>query len=238
MHVEKEVTRRRRLYLVRHGHVDYFDQLGRPLDPRSVLLSEVGLLQASSLGQVLASIHFDRMLCSDYPRAEQTLSVALDGRSPSYLAVSDLREIRAGRLREIPAETLHETVLGTFRNAARPNATFLGGERWDEFQHRVLHVLHDLLNDSSWDSALIVSHDAVNRVLLGWAAGTGLASIAAYEQDNACLNIVDIDTRGTEILSRVIRTQNFTAYNPGKIGLSETVLENLFNALKPDWLNA
>jgi probable phosphoglycerate mutase len=45
--------RRRRCYLVRHGHVDYFDADGRPLDPRSVPLSNCGVQQASALGQVM-----------------------------------------------------------------------------------------------------------------------------------------------------------------------------------------
>lgn len=36
---------RRRLYLVRHGHVNYFDDTGRPLDPRSVRLSVDGKLR-------------------------------------------------------------------------------------------------------------------------------------------------------------------------------------------------
>lgn len=231
-------VRRRRCYLVRHGHVDYFDVQGRPLDPRTVALSRAGAQQAWALGQVLQDVPFDRVLCSDYPRARQTLDLLLQGNQVPVEAMTELREIRAGRLREIPAEALREQVVGAYRVAGVAGARFLGGERWDDFQRRVLDLFFELLQDPVWDSALIVSHDAVNRILLGWAAGLGLAGIAAFEQDTACLNVLDIDMRGDQVLGALIRTLNFTPYDPHKAGIHGTVLENLFLALKPAGLRA
>lgn len=226
-------TRRRRCYLVRHGHVDYFDLQGKPLDPRAVPLSRRGAQQVWALGQVMQELHFDRVLCSDYPRARQTLDLLLVGQEASVDVLPELREIRAGRLREIPAEVLRNTITGAYRDAALPDASFLGGERWVDFQSRVLGPFFELLAEPSWESALIVSHDAVNRILLAWAAGVGLAGIAAFEQDTACLSIIDVDSNGPEVLGGIIRTLNFTPYNPHKAGLDGTVLENLFSALKP-----
>lgn len=237
MHAESAV-RRRRCYLVRHGHVDYFDGQGRPLDPRAVALSRAGTQQAWALGQVLQDVRFDRVLCSDYPRAGQTLDLLLQGNQLPVESMPELREIRAGRLREIPAETLREQVVGAYRSAGAAGARFLGGERWDDFQRRVLSLFFELLQDPDWDSALIVSHDAVNRVLLGWAAGLGLAGIAAFEQDTACLNVLDIDMRGDQVLGALIRTLNFTPYDPHKAGIHGTVLENLFQAIEPTGLMA
>ncbi|MDH4582814.1 histidine phosphatase family protein [Pseudomonas sp. BN415] len=226
-------TSRRRCYLVRHGHVDYFDLQGKPLDPRAVQLSRRGAQQAWQLGQVMQDLPIDRVLCSDYPRARQTLDLLLVGREAPIDFLPALREIRAGRLRDIPAAGLRDTITGAYRSAAKPGATFLGGERWDEFQGRILAQFFDLLAEPAWESALIVSHDAVNRVLLAWAAGVGLKGIAAFEQDTACLNILDVDSLGPEVLGGIIRTLNFTPYNPHKTGLSGTVLENMFSALKP-----
>ena len=231
-------VRRRRCYLVRHGHVDYFHADGRPLDPRLVPLSRTGEQQVQALGQVLQPLSFDRILCSDYPRAQQTLELILSDRQAAFEATPQLREIRAGRLRELPAETLFEAVTGAYRFAALPDATFLGGERWDAFERRVLRVFFDLLADPEWTSALIVSHDAVNRVLLAWASGSGLAEIAAFEQDTACLNVLDIDMRGSQVTDAIIRTLNYTPYDPHKSAIHNTVLENLFSAIKPDGLKA
>ncbi|MNG14999.1 hypothetical protein D3C84_987960 [compost metagenome] len=107
---------------------------------------------------------------------------------------------------------------------------------WGAFQRRVLDVFFDLFEDPTWESALIVSHDAVNRILLAWASGVGLSGIAAFEQDTACLNVVDIDMRGSQVVGGIIRTLNFTPYDPHKFGIRSTVLENLFSTIQPSAL--
>ncbi|TFY87400.1 histidine phosphatase family protein [Pseudomonas kairouanensis] len=225
------VPRRRRCYLVRHGHVDYFDSHGKPLDPRSVRLSDRGSHQAWALSRALLDTPFDRALCSDYPRAMQTLEVLLIGRAMPTEAKAELREIRAGRLREIAPQDLHEQVVGAYRTAHETDARFLGGERWEDFRQRVLQAFFELAADPSWDTALIVSHDAVNRILLSWATGAGLAGIAAFEQDPACLNILDIDTYGDQVQNAILRTVNFTPYNPQKTGIHDTVMEHLYRGI-------
>tara|TARA_Y100001951_G_scaffold94328_1_gene90700 strand:+ start:21548 stop:22267 length:720 start_codon:yes stop_codon:yes gene_type:complete len=230
-------VRRRRCYLVRHGHVDYFDAWGKPLDPRAVPLSPSGVEQAQALANVLRGIRFDRMVCSDYPRARQTLELLAMGQGAATV-LPELREIRAGRLRELAPDGLREQVIEAYRLAHWEGACFLGGERWDEFQTRVLKQFFELLREPHWESALLVSHDAVNRVLLGWAAGLGLGGLSVFEQDHACLNVLDIDCRGDQVLGAVIRTLNYTPYNPHKVGVHATVLENLFSAIRPDALTS
>ena len=69
---------RRRIYLMRHGHVDYLAKHvvaeGAinivPLTPR-------GRLQAEAAGIALAHVAFDRALCSGYPRTHETASHVL-----------------------------------------------------------------------------------------------------------------------------------------------------------------
>lgn len=234
MHAEQPVSHaRRRLYLVRHGHVDYFDGQGRPLDPRTVSLSHRGTQQVRALGQFVSDLEFDRVLCSDYPRAQQTLELLLAGRPAEVDFLPELREIRAGRLREIATLELCDTVTGAYHAAAAKDARFLGGERWEDFQDRVLGPFFALLAEPSWRSALIVSHDAVNRILLSWAVGIGLHGIAAFEQDTACLNIIDVASDAPAAPGGIIRTLNFTPYNPHKAGVDGTVLEDLFSAIAP-----
>ncbi|MNE60427.1 hypothetical protein D3C80_1555700 [compost metagenome] len=71
---------------------------------------------------------------------------------------------------------------------------------------------------------------------MAWATGAGLAGIAAFEQDTACLNVVDIDMCGSHVVGALIRTLNYTPYNPHKAGIHHTVLENLFSTIKPQGL--
>jgi probable phosphoglycerate mutase len=227
-------TRRRRLYLVRHGDVSYFDADGRPLHPVHVPLSPLGVSQAQSLAAVLGDIRIDRIVCSDLERASQTAQVLAERLDPALVPqpLAAFREIRAGRLREVPPERLETELAYAYDHAARAGAAFVGGESFADFEQRILAALQELLADPDWDSAMLVSHDAVNRVLLCWAAGAGLGAMAAFEQDTACLNIVDVDWADGTAVRRLIRTVNFTPYDAVKSGIELTVMERIFRGYK------
>lgn len=228
--------RRRRLYLVRHGDVSYFDAQGQPLDPRQVSLSTLGMEQACSLASVLQGTVIDRILCSDLPRAVQTAEILAQscrsGHKPEL--EPDLREIRAGRLRDIPAGQRQARLAYPYDGAERDDASFIGGERFADFEQRVLAVLSALLDDAQWDSALWVSHDAVNRIVLCWAAGQGRDAMKAFEQDPCCLNIVDIDMVQDTVRRRLIRCVNFTPYDPAKQQSRLTGMEKVFQSYRPN----
>ena len=74
---------------------------------------------------------------------------------------------------------------------------------------------------------LIAAHDAVNRVLLGWACGAGLSAVASFEQDMACVNIIDIDLVDGDIIRKLIKAVNLTPYNVAKLGLNQTSMEQV-----------
>ncbi|NBA96888.1 histidine phosphatase family protein [Pseudomonas sp. R5(2019)] len=218
---------RRRCYLVRHGHVDYFSPDGQPLDPRNVPLSVQGEDQVRQLAEVLASVSFDRALCSDYPRARQTAELLLGDHSVELQACAQLREVRAGRLREIPPAELEQRVCYAYDSFADHDGSFMGGERWSDFDSRIMARFEELLAEPSWQSLLLVSHDAVNRLLLGWALGGARGCAAGLEQDNACLNIIDIDMQAGRIQRCFVRVVNLTPYDLPKTCQRHTVMERI-----------
>src|SRR4026209_2869915 len=71
---------RRRLYLMRHGEVSYFEQ-GRPAPPEGVHLNEQGRAQAAAAALVLADIAFDWAVTSGLPRTDQTAAIVLGERT-------------------------------------------------------------------------------------------------------------------------------------------------------------
>jgi probable phosphoglycerate mutase len=86
---------------------------------------------------------------------------------------------------------------------------------------------------------LIAAHEGINRLILGWAAlgakGSGLKAVQAFEQDPACINVVDFDMVpkadggvGTEIQRAIIKAVNVTPYNYFKHGMNMTSLEAIF----------
>lgn len=224
---EDAALHRRRCYLVRHGDVSYFDSDGKPVDPRTVELSERGVHQVSELARTLQGVVFERAICSDYPRAIQTGEMLLGEQKAMLEQTSALREIRAGRLRDINAHERCNRICYAYETIDEVDGTFLGGERWDLFETRVLEQLHRLLSEPGWTSLLIVSHDAVNRMLLAWAMGGDRRIAKSLEQDAACLDIIDIDMAGPHVVRRLIRMINLTPYDLCKLFEPCTVMERI-----------
>ncbi len=70
----------RRLYLMRHGDVSYFDEQGRPAPPNDVKLTLRGQQQAEAAAQALAGIEFQRVISSDLPRTIATAETVAGNR--------------------------------------------------------------------------------------------------------------------------------------------------------------
>ncbi len=98
-----------------------------------------------------------------------------------------------------------------------------------------------LLTEPGWHTMLITAHEGINRLVLGWAA-TGcsieraLTAVRSFEQDPACINVIDFDmvpaadgSIGTEIERALIKSVNVTPYNYVKHGMNLTSLESIFN---------
>ncbi|PWC60146.1 hypothetical protein TSH7_19340, partial [Azospirillum sp. TSH7] len=73
-------TVRRRVHLVRHGEVAYFDRSGQPHNPRDVPLTPAGLKQVEALAHHLAAVTIDRAVCSGLPRTRETAGILIAGR--------------------------------------------------------------------------------------------------------------------------------------------------------------
>lgn len=218
---------RRRVYLMRHAEVAYFDAEGRPLDPRHVGLTQRGRGQAKAAGALLKEVEFDDVIISGMPRTRETAEIVLDGRSSTLREDLRLKEIRAGRLAAVPVDRRDDVIAKAYVHAHEPDACFIGGEPWGAFQQRVLAAWHELVLSSDWVNLLVVAHDAVNRVILSDIVGVSLKGLRAFEQDPACINVLEIDVEEGMIKHAFIRASNLTAYNIGAFGNHSTVMERV-----------
>ena len=219
---------RRRLYLMRHGEVNYFEQ-GRPAPPEGVHLNEQGRAQAATAALALADVSFDRAVTSGLPRTLETAAMVLGERALPVEIVPDLREIRGGRLADIPPHELRRTFVDAMTRRLSAADTFLLGESFGDFRDRVLPAFHALIADTSWSALLLVAHGAVNRVILADVLGLDLHGIGHLEQDAGCINLLDFDEQGYGI----VRLVNYTPYNPLKDGLALTTMERYFLDFPP-----
>ena len=219
---------RRRLYLMRHGEVNYFEQ-GRPAPPEGVHLNEQGRAQAAAAALVLADVAFDWAVTSGLPRTDQTAAIVLADRALPVITAPGLREIRGGRLADIPPQELRRTFVDAMTRRLSAADTFLLGESFGDFRDRVLPAFHALIADTSWSAMLLVAHGAVNRVILADVIGLDLHGIGHLEQDAGCINLLDFDEQGYG-LARLV---NYTPYNPLKDGLALTTMERYFLEFPP-----
>ncbi|MGF1456240.1 MAG: histidine phosphatase family protein [Alphaproteobacteria bacterium] len=234
---------RRRLYLMRHGHVDYFSAPRRIGGADVVPLTHRGREEATAAGLALSHVPFDRAVCSGLPRARETAEIVLSqqaGPVPDLLNDERIRELRGGgaRLRAqiFNLAELSRQIYQAFAEADRPGAAMgEGGEPFVDAYARVCDWAEHFLIEPDWATALVVAHEGVNRLLLGWATGAGLAAVGPFEQDTGCLNVIDVDVAvpvdgdPPAITRRIIKAVNLTPYNYVKHGMNQTSLEAIFS---------
>ncbi len=190
---------RRRIYLMRHGAVSYFDDAGRPVDPDTVPLTEEGRAQAGAARDLLTGIAFDRVIASDLPRTIETARLV----APEHeLEVwPELRELRGDKISAIPPSELEAAFVHAFRGIVPNDKPFLGGETIGELFDRVVPALDRLLADATWDTVLLVLHGAVNRAILSHALTAQRLFLGHFEQAPGCVNVLDV---GAEWIVRAV----------------------------------
>ena len=241
-------TGRRRIYLMRHGHVDYFGKeiLAAGGDTKVVPLTPLGQEQADAAGRALSHIRFDRAACSGVPRTQQTaervLATQPEDVAPDLEIIPGLVEIHGGRPGKIRSRAeLAARMAYYFESAADEGATMMeGGEVFRDALDRAVNEIERLLAEPGWHTMLITAHEGINRLILGWAAtgcsrASALTAVRSFEQDPACINVLDFDmvpleggNPGTSIERALIKAVNVTPYNYFKHGMNMTSLESIF----------
>jgi broad specificity phosphatase PhoE len=204
-------TVRRRLYLMRHAQVRYFEGV----HPHEVLLTD---------DAALAHVRFDRVVTSGLTRTEETARIVAPTFDPEPRPA--FREIESGDLRGIAPEVVQEMMATAFRGVVPLDTQFLGGETVGELLDRVLPAFDDLLADAAWDVLLLVLHGGVNRAILGRALTGERAFLGGFEQSPGCINVLDVDAEGAWI----VRAVNETPYDPAHVHASRaTTMEQLWD---------
>ena len=158
-------------------------------------MSDVGERQASLLGQRLADVRIDRAVASPLSRADRTARLALGAARASMLTNdAGLAEIAHGTWEGLLASEIRERDperLAAWRDA--PDSVQMpGGESlqqvfdraWPAFARAVDGLGPD-------DTALIVAHDAVNRVILCHILGIPFSRLWTFRQAPTTLNLLE-----------------------------------------------
>ena len=221
--------RRRRIFLMRHGSVTYFDASGKPYLPESVPLNETGRMQATAAGAVFRQLGtaFDRVIASGLPRTVETARRVLDetGQDVEVEIWPELQEIRGGRLSTIPDETLRDAFVGAFEGMVAEHRQFLGGETIGQLLDRVLPALERLRADARWETVLLVLHGGVNRAIVSYALTGRRTFLGNLSQAPGCINALDV---GDDPADWVVRTTNHAPSDLLQPGERDTTMEVLY----------
>lgn len=208
-------AKRRRVYLMRHGSVTYFDEDGRPYPPDDVPLNEKGRKQTSAAGQAFAhqNILFDRVIVSNLPRTiESALRVLAEtGQKIELEQWPEFQEVRGGVLEDILDDDLEEAFTSAFSCMAEEHKKFLDGESVGQLIDRIHPVIDRLRADTSWDTILLVLHGGVNRAVLSYAITGQRMFLGNLEQSPGCINVLDVGERSTDW---VVQTINYAPLLP------------------------
>lgn len=223
-------ARRRRIYLMRHGSVTYFDADGKPFSPDGVPLNAQGRAQATAAGKIFAAenTRFDRVIVSGLPRTVETATriLAESGQSIELEHWPELEELRGGKLASILDADLREAFIGAFDGLVPEHKQFLGGETIGELIDRVHPAIERLRADPSWDTALMVLHGGVNRAILSHALTGQRIFLGNLAQTAGCLNTLDV---GIEPTDWVVRMVNYSAPSTLQDGWRGTTMEALLD---------
>ena len=220
---------RRRIFLMRHGSVTYFDEGGRPHLPEAVPLNETGRMQAQAAGVTFAQLglRFDRVIVSGLPRTVETAErvLAETGQDIALERWPDLEEIRGGKLSAIPDETLRDAFVGAFEGMVAEHRQFLGGETIGALLDRVIPAIDRLRAQTDWKTVLLVLHGGVNRAIISHALTGQRFFLGNISQAPGCINALDV---GDVREDWVVRMTNYAPSDLLQPNERETTMEVLY----------
>ena len=230
--------KRRRIIIMRHGDVVYFTADGKPVpDADLVTLTAKGHTQADAAGKYFAAAgitKFDRVISSNLPRTVETADrvLAAGGFAGGVTQIPELREIKAGRdWRAAPVSDVPAIFLSVTKPFVKPETPFVSGETIGAMQSRVYGALDKLMEDQSWDTALLVLHAVVNQAIVSRAL-TGEANfLGRLESGAGCFHILDA---GASPAEWILRAYNIcpasTDYQASRILVMEGLLTQALRA--------
>lgn len=224
---------RRRIYLMRHGNVTYFDANGKPLPPDTVPLNEQGRRQATAAGQVFAqaAVRFDRVIVSGLPRTVQTAQHVLTetGQQIELETWPELEELKGGKLSQIRDDELKNAFISAFEGLVTEDKQFLGGETIGQLLDRVHPSIDRLRADPDWDTVLLVLHGGVNRAILSYALTGQRLFMGGLAQTAGCINVLDVGAEPADWVARIV---NYSPLSQLQDKTRDTTMESLWKQYK------
>jgi broad specificity phosphatase PhoE len=179
------------LFLARHGQTlaegTFYGHDDVPLSP-------TGRAQMERLAAHLERHTLAAVYASDLQRARAGAELIAAGRGLQVQADPRLREMHLGCLEGLDraaALARHPELAGRDYASMVEYRMPEGGESLVDVWQRVAPALAELKARHHGERVAVVSHNSVNRLILGAALGLPVGAVFTFAQDYGCLNVID-----------------------------------------------
>ena len=178
----------RRIYLVRHGAVEFTDGIRRCIGRTEIPLSERGRIQAEHLAQYFTRHSVTKIFTSPLGRCRETARILSGGRYDIEIE-NGLREMDMGEWENLPLQELRE------ERGKQLESEPVYGESREHALKRFRQTIDDILERSEGDLAC-VAHAGVNCCYLAELLGESLETSRALPQSYGCLSVIEAEENG------------------------------------------
>lgn len=180
----------KKMFLIRHGAVDFAKGIRRCIGSTDLSLSGYGQKQSEDL-QVFFKQHKNIVLYSSpLKRSVETASIIADQRVNQQIA-SDLRELDMGEWENKPLNSIKKTL------TSQPEH----GEKRDDALLRIKSAIKKILADNKENSfdIVCVAHASINSCFIADLLGVPLEISRSFPQTYGCINEFEVDNLDLKI---------------------------------------
>lgn len=181
-----------KLYLVRHGE-SAWNVKHLYTGQTDVPLSEAGERQAERVAEKFRAVELEALYASPLKRAHDTAKPTANLKQLQLRVEARLAEIHHGAWEGNPAAVIREQYADEYLAwRTQPHRVKMpDGESLEDVSLRAQNFLQELFAEYSDGNILIVTHDAVLRVILLQTLGMGLGFFWRWRFDNASVSVVE-----------------------------------------------
>lgn len=193
------------IYIVRHGQTEW-NVLGRMQGHKDSPLTELGVQQATWLGEALQDKPIDIIYSSSSPRARRTAELIRDYSNHQKLDIvetDDFREINLGVWEGMTQDEIERLYSEQLRNFWKNPEKFAveGSESYQQVYDRVQKKLLEIAREHEGKSILVTTHTVAVKLLMSYFEERPLLQLWELPYIHpACLCQVSLDGDTKEIL--------------------------------------
>jgi len=190
------------LLLVRHGETA-LNSSERYWGHTDVKLGALGIKQAERLRDLLAEEKINVIYSSNLERAWKTAEIIASRHKVDIITCAELKEVNFGELEGLTFKEIAQRYPEVVKSwvEGKTELKYPGGESLSEFAERANSFARRLKDVAPEQTALIVAHSGVLRLLMCHLMDIGQENWWRFKLDFASLSVMETNSRGAILIS-------------------------------------